>query len=149
MANEPGEVPGAEFRRMYEEAESRTARAFEQAVGRDSFGELLARVTENVVGITKIGSDIFDLALRNLRLAGRQDLTRLARQLNRTEDKIELLLQEVERLQDRLDSAAEQPSPNSQASARRAGRASRVRGTPDGQSGHGAQSRVAADGAEE
>jgi hypothetical protein len=71
-------------------------------VSRDSFGELLARLTENTVAMTKIATDVFDLMLRNLRLAGRQDITRLARQLGRTEDKIEMLLQEVERLQDRL-----------------------------------------------
>jgi chromosome segregation ATPase len=86
--------------RPYEEAESRTAKAFEQLVSRDSFGELLARVTENVVAVTKISTDVFDLWLRNLRLAGRQDITKLARQLARTEDKLELVLQEVEHLQD-------------------------------------------------
>jgi hypothetical protein len=40
--------------------------------------------------------------LRNLRLAGRADITRLARQLNRTEDKLERILQEVEALRDEL-----------------------------------------------
>ena len=81
----------------------RTARAFEALVGRDSFGELLAQTTENVIAMVKIGSDAFDLVLRNLRLAGRQDITRLARQLARNEDKLELVLQEIERLQERLD----------------------------------------------
>ena len=100
MADERHPSPAEETRRLYEEAETRTGQAFEQLVSRDSFGELLARVTENVVGITKIATDAFDLILRNLRLAGRQDITRLARQLARTEDKLELLLQEVERLQD-------------------------------------------------
>jgi transcriptional regulator of NAD metabolism len=91
-----------DVRRLYEEAESRTTRAFEEAVSRGSFGELLARMTENVVAMTKIGTDVFDLVLRNLRLAGRQDVTRLARQLNRTEDKLELVLQEVERVHEEL-----------------------------------------------
>ena len=66
-------------------------------------------MTENTVALTKIGSDILDLTLRNLRLAGRQDVTRLARQLGRTEDKLERLLQEVERLHDRAD-ALERPA---------------------------------------
>ncbi len=79
--------------------EKRTADAFEQVVSRDSFGELLARMTENVVAVTKIGTDVLDLVLRNLRLAGRQDITRLARQLARTEDKLEHVLQELERMQ--------------------------------------------------
>ncbi|MBV8955939.1 MAG: hypothetical protein JO153_07965 [Solirubrobacterales bacterium] len=104
MANERHPSPAEETRRLYDEAETRTAQAFEQLVARDSFGELLARVTENVVALTKISTDVFDLILRNLRLAGRQDITRLSRQLARTEDKLELLLQEVERLQ------AQQPS---------------------------------------
>ncbi len=95
-------TPADEVRRMYEEAESRTARAMEDLVSRDSFGELLARMTENVVGVYKISSDVFDLILRNLRLAARQDITRLARQLARTEDKLEMVLQEVERLHEEL-----------------------------------------------
>lgn len=91
-----------EVRRLYEEAESRAARAMETLVGGEGFGELLARMTENVVALTKIGFDFGDLVLRNLRIAGRQDITRLAEQLNRTEDKLELVLQEVERLRDEL-----------------------------------------------
>jgi ketosteroid isomerase-like protein len=98
------EMTGAEHvRRLYEDSENRTAKAFEELVARDSFGELLARMTENVVALTRIGTDVFDLVLRNLRLAGRQDVTRLARQLARAEDKLELVLQEVERVHDRLD----------------------------------------------
>ena len=103
MADEPSPSPAEQVKHLYEESETRTARAFEELVSRDSFGEVLARVTENVVALTKLGSDAFDLVLRNLRLAGRQDITRLARQLARTEDKLELLLQEVERIQDQLE----------------------------------------------
>jgi hypothetical protein len=106
MATERDMTGAEQVRRLYEDSETRTAKAFEELVGRDSFGELLARMTENVVALTKIGTDVFDLVLRNLRLAGRQDVTRLARQLARTEDKLELVLQEVERLHDRLDDAA-------------------------------------------
>ena len=40
--------------------------------------------------------------VRNLRHRRPQDINRLARQLNRTEDKLELLLQEIENLQDEL-----------------------------------------------
>jgi hypothetical protein len=103
--------------RLYEEAESRTARAYEHLVARDSFGELLARVTENVVGLTRIGTSVFDLMLRNLRLAGRQDIDRLGRQLARTEDKLELVLQEVERLQELQ--TARQPNVRARGSAGR------------------------------
>ena len=130
--------------RLYEETESRTAQAFEQVVSSQSFGELLARVTENVVAVTKIGTDVFDLMLRNLRLAGRQDLTRLARQLNRTEDKLELVVQELERLQDRLEEAGEEV-PRAQRGARRAGAPNAVRDA-DRRPGDGSRSGVGAEG---
>ena len=96
-------TPADEARRLYEEAETRTAKAMEELVAREGFGELLARAAENVLALTRIGNDVFDLVVRNLRLAGRRDITGLARQLARTEDKLELVLQEVERLQERLD----------------------------------------------
>jgi hypothetical protein len=60
---------------------------------------------ENVAALARIGSDCADLVLRNLRLASRADTTRLARQLHRTEDKLERVLQEVEALRDQLASA--------------------------------------------
>jgi len=95
-------TPEQEARRLYEEAEARVAKAAERVVSRDSFGELLAMATENVVALTRIGFDAMDLVWSNLRLAGRRDITRLARQLGRTEDKLELVLQEVERLRDQV-----------------------------------------------
>jgi len=109
MADERHPSPADETRRLYEEAESRTARAFETLVSRDSFGELLAMVTENVVALTKLSTDALDLVLRNMRLAGRQDIVKLARQLGRTEDKIELLLQEIEQLRDEQRERASAP----------------------------------------
>ena len=100
MAEKTNPGPEAEVRALYEQEESRTARAFEELVSKPSFGVLLARSAENVAAIARIGSDSADLVLRNLRLAGRADVTRLARQLHRTEDKLERLLQEVEELRD-------------------------------------------------
>jgi hypothetical protein len=84
------------------EGEKRTASAAEELVHSDSFGEILARLTQNVMGVTKIGFDVLDLTVRNLRLAGRPDLIRLGRQLNRNEDKLERVLQEVESLRDEV-----------------------------------------------
>jgi hypothetical protein len=92
--------PENEVRALYEQGESRTAKVFEQLVSKPSFGVLLARSAENVAGLARIGSDFADLVLRNMRLAGRADVTRLAAQLYRTEDKLERLLQEVEELRD-------------------------------------------------
>jgi hypothetical protein len=94
--------PTEDVRRLYEDAEKRTAAAMEELVKRDAFGELLARATENILAVTRIGNDVADLVVRNLRLAGRRDVTSLARQLARTEDKLEQVLQEVERLQEQL-----------------------------------------------
>src|ERR687885_709249 len=102
----PAPTPDQEVRRLYEEAESRVAKAAERVVSRDSFGELLAMMTENVVALTRIGNEAMDLVLRNLRIASRQDINRLTRALGRTEDKLEQVLQEVEELRDELASAA-------------------------------------------
>ena len=127
-------TPQEQVRRLYDEGEARTAKAMEELVGSDSFGELLARVTENVMSVTRIGNELADLAVRNLRLAGRGDIARLGRQLARTEDKLEMVLQEVERLQDRLDaeggaaparSTTKQRSSNSSDGRRRAAGARR------------------------
>jgi hypothetical protein len=99
MGEEQQTTPEEQVKRLYGEAEKQTASAVEQLVHSDSFGELLARLTQNVMGVTKIGFDVLDLTVRNLRLAGRPDLIRLGRQLNRNEDKLERVLQEVETLQ--------------------------------------------------
>jgi hypothetical protein len=97
-------IPSAEdqVRALYEQAETQSAKAFEESVSRPSFGLLLAHSAENVAAMTRMGSDLADLVWRNLRLAGRADITRLARQLQRTEDKLERVLQEVEQLRDEL-----------------------------------------------
>jgi len=127
MADASTPNPDAQVRELYEQAESRTAQAFEQLVSKPSFGVLLARSAENVAALTRIGSDVADLVLRNLRLAGRADVTRLARQLHRTEDKLERLLQEVEQLRDELPRTPSTHKPRAP-SARRA-RAQSVRGS--------------------
>ena len=102
----PAPTPDQEVRRLYEEAESRVAKAAERVVSRDSFGELLAMVTENAVAVTRIGNEAMDLVLRNLRVASRQDINRLTRALGRTEDKLEQVLQEVEELRDELGTSS-------------------------------------------
>jgi len=111
--------PTEEVRRLYEDAEKRTAAAMEGLVKRDAFGELLARATENILALTRIGNDAADLIVRNLRLAGRRDITALARQIARTEDKLELVLQEVERLQEQLAGDDTQSTSNGTSTTRR------------------------------
>jgi hypothetical protein len=113
-----GSQPSAEgqLRALYDNAESTAARAFEQAVATPSFGALLARSAENVAALSRMGSDLADGVLRNLRVAGRSDITRLAKQLHRTEDKLERVLQEIELLRDEL-ARSEAEGPNGRASA--------------------------------
>jgi hypothetical protein len=91
-----------QIRALYEQTESRTAQALEDFVAKRSFGALLAMSAENVAAVARLSADVADLVLRNLRIAGRGDVTRLARQLHRTEDKLERVLQEVEALRDEL-----------------------------------------------
>src|SRR5688572_32483116 len=57
----PTPTPEQEVRRLYEEAEARVAKAAERVVSRDSFGELLAQVTENAVALTRIANEGMDL----------------------------------------------------------------------------------------
>lgn len=71
----------------------------ERVVTSEGFAELLARAVENVIALHRIASGVLDLVVRNLRLAGRQDVARLGRQVGRAEDKLERVLQEVETLQ--------------------------------------------------
>ena len=104
--------PTEDVRRLYEDAEKRTADAMEQLVKRDAFGELLARATENILALTRMGNDVADLVVRNLRLAGRRDVTSLGRQLARTEDKLEQVLQEIERLQEQIADAERSSASN-------------------------------------
>ena len=114
--------PDEQVRALYEDIESRTAKAFEEAVSTPSFGGLLARSAENVAALTRMGGDLADLVLRNLRVAGRADITRLARQLHRNEDKLERVLQEVEQLRDELarsDAAKPTSSGNGRSAAAR------------------------------
>jgi hypothetical protein len=112
--------PEEQVRTLYEQAESQTAKALEELVSKPSFGRLMAASAENVAALSRIGSEVFDLVLRNFRLAGRADIVRLARQLHRTEDKLERLLQEVELLRDEVArDRAGQPAGQRTAAGRR------------------------------
>jgi hypothetical protein len=130
-ASTPG--PEEQVRALYEQGEAQAAKASEELVGSRGFGGLLGQVAENAAAVTKLSSDAMDLVLRNLRVAGRRDVVRLARQLARTEDKLERVLQEVEQLRDELARAGAEPSakavPPVKAKAARASRASAAGGS--------------------
>jgi hypothetical protein len=106
-----GQARSAEerVRALHEQVESQTASAFEELVAKPSFGRLLAMTAENVAAMARISSDAADLVLRNLRIAGRGDIARLADQLHRTEDKLESVLQELEQLRDQVATAEKAP----------------------------------------
>lgn len=95
-------TPSEQVAGLYEEAEAQAAKASERLVGSGGFASVLGQLAENAAAVTKLSGDAMDLMLRNLRVAGRRDVVRLARQLGRTEDKLERVLQEVEALRDEL-----------------------------------------------
>jgi hypothetical protein len=95
------------LRGLVEEFEGQLTQGMERFVGGEAFAELLVGMTENTVAVWRMSADVWDSVWRGLRLPGRSDIDRLARQLARTEDKLELLLQAVERLQDAEAAAAE------------------------------------------
>lgn len=94
--------PSDQVAALYEQLETQAAQASEHLVGTRGFAGLLGQLGENAAAMTRLGYDAMDLTLRNLRLAGRRDVVRLSRQLARTEDKLERVLQEVETLRDEL-----------------------------------------------
>ena len=102
MGEDERRTPVEEAQRLYDMAESRTADAMETLVRRDNFGELLARGTENAMAIARLGHGALDALVRSLRLAGTQDVVHLGHQLARTEDKLEMVLREVERVQEEM-----------------------------------------------
>ena len=95
--------PAEQVGRLYEQTESEAAKATERLVGSGGFASLLGQLAENSAALTKLTGDALDLAVRNFRLAGRRDIVRLSRQIARTEDKLERVLQEIEAVRDQLE----------------------------------------------
>jgi|APMI01.1.fsa_nt_gi hypothetical protein len=94
--------PLEQVRRAYEETERRTSESMEGLVATEGFSDLLAMTVGNAMSLSKMSGTLLDDVVRRTRLAGRTDVTRLAQQLARTEDKLELLLQHVEGIHDAL-----------------------------------------------
>ena len=89
--------------RAYEQLEGLASSALEQLVATNGFADLMATSATNAMALTRLVNERVDQAVRATRLASRRDVVDLARQLGRTEDKLERLLQAVEKLQSRLD----------------------------------------------
>lgn len=107
MADQQG--PLAQVHQLYVAAETRAASALESLVGSNVFGELLATSASNAMALARLANGGIDRGVRALRVAGRSDVTDLARQLARTEDKLERMLQLVEELEGRLEAGAAPP----------------------------------------
>jgi hypothetical protein len=93
-----GAGPSGEPLESMESMESALGASMERMVGGKGFAGLIGLAAENAVALSTINAQVWDMVLRNLRLAGRSDVHKLGRRLNRIEDKLEMLLQEVERL---------------------------------------------------
>ena len=94
--------PLQQAKAAYEEREKQASKAIEELVSSHGFAEGLAMLTSNVAALTRMGNIGVDQLVRMTRLAGRADITRLGRQLARTEDKLEQVLQVVESLEAEL-----------------------------------------------
>jgi hypothetical protein len=108
------------LRELMEEFEGQLAQGMERLVAGEGFSELLVAMTENTVAVWRMSADVWDLVWRGLRLPGRADIDRLARQQARTEDKLELVLQAVEQLQDRELGAERARAPETAPASERA-----------------------------
>jgi hypothetical protein len=93
----------APLRQVLVDAEKAMSSSMEQLVESKGFTEVLGQAAENLVALTTLNAGFWDLVLRNLRIAGRADIHRLGGRLNQIEDKLEVLLQEVERIGDDRD----------------------------------------------
>lgn len=90
------------FRKSIDDFLSTATPGLEEVVNSKSFGAMLSQTAGNLVALQRIGNEMTDLALRNARIASKADVTSLQRQLARTEDKLELVLESAERLEDEL-----------------------------------------------
>ena len=110
------------------DASARTERTLEEelqkVVGSESFARLLAQTMGTTMGVTKLWSDGMELGMRSLRMPTQGELTRIAAQIARLEDKLEDVLVAVERLEDQVARLQPKPAP-----ARRQAPARKPRGT--------------------
>lgn len=105
--------PVAQAYAAYEQLEGKLSTAMDSLVATNGFAELFTTSATNVMALVRMANGAVDQAVKVTRLAAKEDLVGLARQLARTEDKIERLLQLVESLEARLaalEAAGQAPS---------------------------------------
>jgi hypothetical protein len=141
MADPTGNNGDRPYRQYLDDVLAAASPGLEEVVNSKAFGEMLSQTAGNLVALHRLGNDALDLMIRNARLAGRSDVTSLHRQLSRNEDKLEMVLESVERLEDELaaerrrnaalaQEAAEREAP-ARRTARSTGTASRATGDAD------------------
>jgi len=96
------------LRRAFADAENRMASATDQLAGGKGFVELLGQSAQSAAALARINTDAWDLVLRSFRMVGRSDIHRLGRRMNRIDDKLDTILEELEDLgrRRRADEAA-------------------------------------------
>lgn len=137
MADAAGSNGDRPYRQYLDDILAAASPGLEDVVNSKAFGHMLSQTAGNLVALHRLGNDALDLAIRNARLAGRSDVTSLHRQLSRNEDKLEMVLETVERLEDELADerrrnaalAEEAAGRESSSTARPARRTSRSTGT--------------------
>ena len=102
MAEPTGSNGDRPYRQYLDDVLAAASPGLEEVVNSKAFGHMLAQSAGNLVALHRLGNDALDLVVRNARLAGRADVTSLHRQLSRNEDKLEMVLETVERLEEDL-----------------------------------------------
>ncbi len=112
--------PMEQIRRAYEETEQRTSQTMEEVVSSQGFAEMLSMMVGNAMSVSRISGNVLDDIVRRTHLAGRSDLAGVGRQIGRTEDKLELVLQRIESLESEVRALREELADRPAASPRRA-----------------------------
>lgn len=131
---------GDRARKQYEQSEKQASTTMEELVSSQGFSEGLALFTSNAVAISRVVTTGLDQLVRVSRLAGRRDIARLGRQIARTEDKLEQVLQAVEQLEAQVGAQVET---DESASAPTGGRAPRSQASRSPRSPRSGRARTA------
>ena len=102
MADPSGTNGDKPYRQYLDDILAAASPGLEEVVNTKAFGHMLSQTAGNLVALHRLGNYALDLVVRKARLAGRSDVTSLHRQLSRNEDKLEMVLETVERLEDEL-----------------------------------------------
>ncbi|MEP7159803.1 MAG: hypothetical protein ABI746_01730 [Dermatophilaceae bacterium] len=112
--------PMEQIRRAYEETEKKTSQTMEEVVSSQGFAEMLSMLVGNAMSASRISGNVLDDIIRRTHIAGRTDLAGVGRQIGRTEDKLELVLQRIEALEGEVRGLRAELTERPSSAARRA-----------------------------